>query len=374
MIRKVTNKNGQTMYEARVKRCGRVLSQRFDNRKKADLWINKVRYKRDTGFPLNGPVSIKAMFEKYLGYAENRGRAGSTLKQHKENFRNHILPFYGNEDMKSVTIEEHERLFMELKKKGLGAASNNRVRSLMCVIYSTAIKKRFFGGVFKENPFTYIEKLPENRRKIVFFDSASMNLFLEANRDSYYYPLWLFLLNTGLRIGEACALDRVQIDFATSIVSIDRTWSDHENAVVHRTKSKKVRHVGLNNEALHALSLVRTSDGHVFRNPDGTPILPDHVRKKLLPEACKRAGVPEITPHGFRHTYASHYMMSGGNIWDLSKVLGHSTVQLTENYYAHFSREHVLKRARAITRQENVVVADFEGGGVVRGWCGNWGK
>jgi integrase len=329
--------------------------------------VNEVRYKRDKNLPLSGPVSIEMMFEKYMEYALNKGRAGSTLKQHRDQFNNHVVPFYKGVEMKSVTVEEHEEFFQRLKKNELGPASCNRIRSLMSVIYSTSIKKRFFGGVFKENPFIYIEKMLELRKKIAFWDMETMGKFLDANTDSYYYPLWLFLLNTGLRIGEACAVHREQIDYAASIVSVDRTWSDHENAIVHRTKSKKVRHVGLNNEALCALKRVSMNEGHVFLNPDGTPILPDHVRKKLLPAACKKAGVVNIGPHGFRHTYASQYMMGGGNIWDLSKVLGHSTVQLTEQYYAHFSREHVLKRARIITRQENVISANFGVGG---GWRG----
>lgn len=367
MIRKRQKRDGKFIYEARVKRNGHSLYKSFESERDATLWVNEARYKRDKGLPLSGPVGIGVMFEKYLEYAQGKGRAGSTLKQHGDHFKNHVLPFYENIEMKSVTVEEHEEFFKYLQKKGLGAASCNRVRSLMSVIYSTAIKKRFFGGAFKENPFAYIEKLPENRKKIAFWGTADMGRFLDGNRDSPYYPLWLFLLNTGLRIGEVCALQRDQVDFGASIVSIDRTWSDHENAIVHRTKSKKVRHVGLNDEALRALGQVPMGGGHIFLNPDGTPVLPDHVRKKLLPMACKQAGVANIGPHGFRHTFASHYMMGGGNIWDLSKVLGHSSVQLTEQYYAHFSREHILKRARVITRQENVIAAQFGVGGGSRG-------
>jgi integrase len=359
MIRKKKNKNGTTKYEAKVKRNGRTLSRRFDSEREASHWVNEVRYKRDNNLPLSAPVSIQVMFDKYLEYAKNRGRAGSTLKDYRGHFKNHLLPFYRQIEMKTVTVEEHEELVRLLVKKGLSAATCNRIRSLMSVIYSTAIKKRFFCGAFKENPFVYIEKLPELRKKIAFWDNESINQFLESNRDSHYYPFWLFLLNTGLRIGEACALHWEQVDLAAGIVSIDRTWSGHENKIVNRTKSRKIRHVGLNKDAVYALSRMVKDREYIFSNPDGTPLLSDHVRKNLLPKACKEAGVKKINPHGFRHTYASQYMMGGGNIWDLSKILGHSTVQLTELYYAHFSREHVLKRARVITQIDNVVEADF---------------
>ena len=146
MIRKKKNKNGTTKYEAKVKRNGRTLSRRFDSEREASHWVNEVRYKRDNNLPLSAPVSIQVMFDKYLEYAKNRGRAGSTLKDYRGHFKNHLLPFYRQIEMKTVTVEEHEELVRLLVKKGLSAATCNRIRSLMSVIYSTAIKKRFFCG------------------------------------------------------------------------------------------------------------------------------------------------------------------------------------------------------------------------------------
>jgi len=38
----------------------------------------------------------------------------------------------------------------------------------------------------------------------------------------------------------------------------------------------------------------------------------------------KRSGVPDIVFHGLRHTFASHYMLNGGSVWDLMQILGHA--------------------------------------------------
>jgi len=56
-------------------------------------------------------------------------------------------------------------------------------------------------------------------------------------------------------------------------------------------------------------------------------------------------------------------MMDGGNLWDLQKILGHSDIKTTEEYYAHFSREHVFRRANVISFGNNLVQVDFQSAG-----------
>lgn len=63
--------------------------------------------------------------------------------------------------------------------------------------------------------------------------------------------------------------------------------------------------------------------------------------------ACQKAGVKDFRFHDLRHTFASHLVMSGVNIFQVSKWLGHSSVTITEKYYAHFApdckREEIEK-------------------------------
>jgi len=58
-------------------------------------------------------------------------------------------------------------------------------------------------------------------------------------------------------------------------------------------------------------------------------------------------------------------MMNGGNLWDLQKTLGHSDIQTTEKFYAHFDREHVVRRSSVVSFGSKVIEVDFERGVVV---------
>jgi len=63
---------------------------------------------------------------------------------------------------------------------------------------------------------------------------------------------------------------------------------------------------------------------------------------KSFHELLERAGIRDFRFHDLRHTFASWYMMSGGDLYELSKLLGHSNIKMTERY-ADLARAHIVK-------------------------------
>lgn len=371
IIRK--NKNGTVSYEATVKLPkGKRLYRRFDTRQAAHDWQAETRYRRNTrGLCTVTCVTAKILFENYLRYAELKGNAPSSLAKAEGMYKNHIGPFYEDHDMRDVTIDEHAELLSNLKQSGLKPAMVNRVRSLLAAMYNTAIRKRSFGDAFQRNPFTAIDQLPEIREPIAFWETEEIiSRFLESERqhNPHYYPMWVLMLNTGLRIGETVAIHDTQFKLGIHQLHVTRQYGSTSYQIVPYTKGKTSRMVGLN-------SLVREvvypiiKPGLVFTKPDGTPLTTFYVIKKLFPKACKTAVVPNIGLHGLRHTFGAHYMMSGGSIWDLQKILGHASVTTTENHYVHFSMHHVSRRSDVVVlgRRDNVIEADFRNRGGARG-------
>jgi len=74
----------------------------------------------------------------------------------------------------------------------------------------------------------------------------------------------------------------------------------------------------------------------------------------------KKLVLRTIGCHGFRHSFGAHYMMERGSLWDLQKILGHSNIKTTEEHYAHFSKEHIRKRASVVSFNNNVKAVDFK--------------
>ena len=84
--------------------------------------------------------------------------------------------------------------------------------------------------------------------------------------------------------------------------------------------------------------------------------------REVLAEGSTRAKIPSITPHVLRHTFGTRWLQAGGDIYKLSKILGHSSVAVTEAHYAHLLKEDLV----AASQQVKIPVAPRGDGNVVK--------
>lgn len=151
----------------------------------------------------------------------------------------------------------------------------------------------------------------------------------------------LFL--TGGRLGEVLGLEWHRIQFDRNSILIGQIWCPISNKVIYTTKGKKDRVIPLNSMLkLELASMRNTSKGSfLFSDVPNRPIDPKNFRSRNWEKDFKAAGIRKIRIHDARHTYASLFMMSGmGSLYDLKKVLGHSSINTTERY-AHLSNAHL---------------------------------
>jgi site-specific recombinase XerD len=79
---------------------------------------------------------------------------------------------------------------------------------------------------------------------------------------------------------------------------------------------------------------------YIFLESDGTEVKYSHIYRRFH-KAQDKAGITnKIRFHDLRHSFASNYMMNGGNVFDLQKILGHTDIKMTMRY-AHFTPEHL---------------------------------
>jgi integrase len=141
--------------------------------------------------------------------------------------------------------------------------------------------------------------------------------------------LLVFLLETGVRIGEALALEASDID-KTGVVSISKTAMNYDRiipTIKHTTKTASgTRNVKLRSD-LHAALADRS--GRVF------PYTYAQVRSAMA-RAVKRANLHEVTPHVLRHTACTLLLRFGVSVKTVSATLGHEDAAFTLNTYAKF--------------------------------------
>ena len=149
------------------------------------------------------------------------------------------------------------------------------------------------------------------------------------------------LLDSGIRASELCGL-------RLGDVALDRT----EPYLTVNGKGRKQREVGFGMRTKKALALyihrwrpeVATRDlGYVFLNVRGEQLTPDGL-DQMLYRLRDLAGGPEAFPgvrvsaHTFRHTFAVRTLERGTDVYALSRILGHTSVTVTQNYLRDFSQ------------------------------------
>jgi len=142
----------------------------------------------------------------------------------------------------------------------------------------------------------------------------------------------LIALTTGMRIAEIFGLK----------------WSDVQSregliAVRAKLKGGKMRYVPMASELAEELRRfpVILGEDRIFPPEPGAKRERQRVDKSFE-TVLEIAGIEDFRFHDLRHTFASWYMMNGGDLYELAKLLGHANIKMTERY-AKLAKEHIAK-------------------------------
>lgn len=278
---------------------------------------------------------------------------------------NHVLPLFGHFRLDKLTTPLIQSIINDLAKK----ANNNEPKAFLHYDKIHALNKRIlqYGvtmQVINLNPARDVI-LPRNtqkakREKVKHFENAELKQFMdyldtldhERYRNIYEITLYKFLLATGCRINEALALSWSDIDFENGSVSITKTLNS--KGKLNSPKSKaSLRDIDIDNNTIQLLKtyqLRQVQEAWKLRRKEKvvfSDFIHDYPSNKTLGTRLrtqfKKAGVPNIGFHGFRHTHASLLLNAGIPYKELQDRLGHSTLSMTMDTYSHLSKENAKK-------------------------------
>ena len=157
----------------------------------------------------------------------------------------------------------------------------------------------------------------------------------------------LICLNTGLRVGEVCALRWENIDFESKKIHIEKTieriYSKEENktiVIIDTPKSiTSVRTIPINSKLYNILKQIRGKSkktDFVLTGSSEHYVEPRNYQYHFK-EILKRSKVKKYKFHTLRHTFATNCIEAGMDIKSLSEILGHADVSITLNIYVRSS-------------------------------------
>ncbi len=227
--------------------------------------------------------------------------------------------------LSAINPSDIEGYISDRKNDGVSNATINRELACLKRMYSLAIK----WDDTKKSPAADVDLLEEPPGRTRFLTAEECQRLVECSQE-HLRPIVLTALLTGMRLGELLNLkwDHVHIDHV-----IDPYIE------IEISKNNKKRFIPLNSEMVELLSALRAKSrgpGHVFLSIRGKPL--QSVRKPFI-RALKEANISDFRFHDLRHTFASHFVMNGGDLLALKEILGHSSLQMVQRY-AHLSAAH----------------------------------
>ncbi len=194
-------------------------------------------------------------------------------------------------------------------------------------------------SILTENPMTGIERPRPEKRVIepIPFDHVKAILGVTDKSAAYQQKskivqndlklqndrnraMILFLLDTGVRVGELVTILKNKVDQKSGSVKVIG-------------KGNKERVIFFS--ARTAMAIWKYASTHnskyLFATLDGRQMERNNVAR-IIKRMCKRAGVPSYSPHDFRHTFAVNYLRNYPNIYALQQMLGHSSLDMVKRY------------------------------------------
>lgn len=179
------------------------------------------------------------------------------------------------------------------------------------------------------------------KRKIKYLEKEEIEKLVEGLAVEKWRSLTLFLILSGLRVGEALALTPRDVDEKNRTITVDKTYSLPLRKVSPFPKTdSSIRLVHMQQELLALCADIRkrTKPRRLFFEDHGEPYSYD-AYAKYFRENCERILGRRLTPHALRHTHASLLAAAGVPLETISRRLGHTDSQITREIYLHVTEE-----------------------------------
>ena len=283
-------------------------------------------------------VSLRKTFQELCDYwikhKVPRKRSG---KDDLSIIRNHLLPFFKETQLsKLIRPTDQVNRYMDLKSHLSKKTVINHF-TLLCAMLNHAYSL----GWIQSKPIIQKPKQRIFSKDYSYLRSQKeIDIFLNAalQEAPEHHSLYVTAIYTGMRQGELAGLKWSDIDFDQRHIVCQRSYDGP-------TKAEDVRYIPIFDPLLPILLSLKNSRNrhpvYLFTNSAGNRhTVSARVFKQVFHRILDRAGFEKpntkqahyIRFHDLRHTFASHYMLRGGDIFKLKEILGHKDIRMTQRY------------------------------------------
>lgn len=327
----------------------------FETKKEAQIAAAELERKISEGFEQTDS-SLADWLAIWLKEYKTGTVRKNTIELHTNNINKHIVPYFKKLPLQEFKPVMYQAFLNYLLQSGLSRRTVELIHSTL----HNAMAKAVVLGKLEKNPCVGAEiKGQKSHKDIRFIESNRIADFLKAAM-LYGYIYWIFfkvLIETGLRKGEAAALQLTDLDLDNCMISVTKTldfnakdgellfgdpktYNSKRTVRFSRSLSDVLRvHLDWIEQNKKTLGAIYRHDLNLLLcRPDGD-IMPKSSLFNAFSRILKRVELPSLPIHSTRHTYAVLLLESGADMKFVQEQLGHGSIQITSDIYAHISKK-----------------------------------
>lgn len=280
---------------------------------------------------------IQLHINKFLDYcSQQKCLSPKTIKAYRIDF-GQFASHISETQLTDITLETLERYVSHLHQNYQPKTVKRKIASLKAMFHYFEYK-----GLIVQNPFSKMQirfrepiilpkTIPlhtvEYLLKVIYNQQSSAKTVFQRKNAIRDAAICELLFSTGIRISELCSLNVMDVNLQDGIILI-------------YGKGSKERRLQLGNkDVINALENYKTefsaeiaSCHNFFVNQSGKPVSDQAVRRMITKYTELAAIELHITPHMFRHTFATSLLDADVDIRYIQEMLGHSSINITEIY------------------------------------------
>jgi integrase len=266
----------------------------------------------------------------------------------------------GSKKLALLTFADVDALLEAKRDAGLAPSTRRLIRSLLVQAINQAIKWR----LVTRNEAAMSTPVSIRRAEGRSMTAAQARRLMTTLKDVPTGSLFMLMLVTGVRRGEALGLRWEDVDLKKGVISIRQQLQriDGELKVTEVKTEKSRRSINVPKSLVEELKAHKSAQtktrletpvwhetGLVFTSAVGTALDPRNVAKRFT-SVCRKAKVGKWHPHELRHTAASLMLANGIALQVVSDILGHASIRITSDVYGHVLAPQRQEAAEVMAR------------------------
>ena len=291
--------------------------------------------------------SIESFLVRWLDTYAATNTSPRTQRDYRGIVHRYLVPTLGTLTLATLRPDHVQALYADMLARGLSARTVLHAHRVLREALGHAVKWRLISW----NVCDAVDPPRPQRKQMTSMDDGEANRFLAVAEASQFKDVFFVALYTGMRRSEILALKWTEVDLERCTLSVVAGLHrlTGQGLVLLPTKTARSRRqVSITDEVVDLLHQIRGQQmvqrlsfgpawheaGFVFTKGDGSPLDPEKVTKEFA-RTAKEAGFSGIRLHDLRHTHASLMLKAGASPKSISERLGHASISITMDVYAH---------------------------------------